>query len=115
VADHDWTTEFGAAITVCDKDGTVLEINQCSARTFSRDSDASLVGGNLLDCHPEPARSKVRHLLQTQGTNVYTIEKKGHKKLIYQAPWYKDGEYAGMVEISLPIPSDMPHFVRESK
>ena len=48
----------------------------------------------------------------TGGTNVYTIEKGGVKKLIYQAPWYQDGEYRGIVELSLPIPFVMPHFVR---
>jgi hypothetical protein len=32
--------------------------------------------------------------------------------LIYQSPWYRDGQYAGFVEISLEIPFDMPHFIR---
>ena len=45
-------------------------------------------------------------------TNAYTIEKKGRKKFIYQAPWFRDGRYAGFVEISMEIPFDMPHFVR---
>jgi hypothetical protein len=52
-------------------------------------------------------------MLATGQANVYTIEKDGVKKLIYQAPWYREGEYAGFVEISLEIPAEMPHFVRE--
>jgi hypothetical protein len=32
--------------------------------------------------------------------------------LIYQTPWYQDGTYAGLVELELPLPPDMPHFVR---
>jgi len=32
--------------------------------------------------------------------------------LIYQSPWYQNGEFAGLVEISLEIPEQMPHFVR---
>jgi hypothetical protein len=40
-------------------------------------------------------------------------EQNGKKKLIYQAPWYdNDGKVAGLVEISLLIPEDMPHYRR---
>jgi hypothetical protein len=46
-------------------------------------------------------------------TNVYTIQKNGKKKLIYQAPWFRDGAYAGFVELSLEIPEAMPHFNRD--
>ncbi|MDD2576134.1 MAG: diguanylate cyclase, partial [Bacteroidales bacterium] len=45
-------------------------------------------------------------------TNAYTIEKEGLKKLIYQTPWYENGEFGGLVEFSIVIPMDMPHFVR---
>jgi len=45
-------------------------------------------------------------------TNVYTIEKAGIKKMIYQTPWYQNGKVAGLVEISIEIPFDMPHFIR---
>jgi len=44
---------------------------------------------------------------------VYTIEKKGIKKLIYQAPWYENGEFSGVVELSIPIPFEMPHYIRK--
>jgi hypothetical protein len=27
-----------------------------------------------------------------QKSNVYTIEKNGARKLVYQTPWYKNGE-----------------------
>ena len=40
------------------------------------------------------------------------MEKAGIKKLIYQAPWRKDGKVAGVVELSMEIPFEMPHFVR---
>ncbi|HEY3445932.1 MAG TPA: hypothetical protein VGK67_06175 [Myxococcales bacterium] len=110
-----WMKEFGAAITVCDKDGIILEMNERSGATFKKDGGPGLVGKSLLDCHPEPARSKLVQLLKTQGTNAYTIEKAGVKKLIYQAPWYVKGEFRGLVELSLVIPLEMPHFVRAPK
>jgi len=67
----------------------------------------------MLDCHPEPSRTKVKELLETKQPNVYTIEKGGVHKLIYQTPWYENGEYRGFIELSLVIPSEIPHFVRD--
>ena len=110
--DLDWVKEFPAAVTVCDEDGIILEMNDKSAKTFEKDGGRKLIGSNMLDCHPGLSRQKTERLLAAKVKNVYTIEKNGVKKLIYQSPWYKDGEYAGFVEISLEIPFEMPHFVR---
>ncbi len=109
---HHWVQGFPGAITVSDRDGIILEMNDKSIKTFAADGGEALIGTNMLDCHPEPARSKLVYLMEHQQSNVYTIEKNGVKKLIYQAPWYQDGEYAGFIEMSLEIPVDMPHFVR---
>ena len=84
-----------------------------SAQTFGADAGRALVGRNLLDCHPEPSRSQVAGLLADPRVNAYTIEKRGVRKLIYQAPWYRDGVFQGLVELSLEIPDVMPHFVRQ--
>jgi transcriptional regulator with PAS, ATPase and Fis domain len=111
---HPWTQELAVAITVCDTEGVILEMNDFSAKTFEKEGGKRLVGTNLLDCHPEPSRTKLRELLTKQRTNVYTIEKNGAKRLIHQSPWYFDGRYAGLVELSLEIPAAMPHFVRPS-
>ncbi len=110
-----WVKEFSAAITVCDEAGIILDMNDRSCATFAADGGAGLIGKNLYDCHPGLSREKVATLLRTGSTNCYTIEKGGLKKLIYQAPWFGDGTYRGFVEISIPLPEQMPHFVRESK
>ena len=107
-----WAAEFPGAITVCDREGTIIEMNDRAAQTFQSDGGKDLVGKSLLECHPEPSRSKLRSLMETGRTNVYTIEKNGVKKLIYQAPWYRDGVRMGIVELSLEIPFELPHFVR---
>ena len=109
---NDWVEEFPAAVTVCDADGRILSMNRRSAETFAAEGGKALIGRSLLDCHPEPARSKLATLLKDGGTNVYTIEKNGVKRLIHQSPWYDRGQYAGLVEVSLEIPFEMPHFVR---
>ena len=109
-----WVHSFGGAVTVCDSEGKILYMNKKSQSTFAGDGGARLIGGNVLDCHPEPARSKLATMLKTKDRNCYTIEKNGVKKLIYQAPWYMAwGECGGLVELSLEIPSEMPHYVRQ--
>ena len=110
--DHAWVTAFPGAVTVCDRDGTILEMNDRSVQAFAQDGGAALIGTNVLNCHPEPARTQLAAMLESGRTNVYTIEKRGVKKLIYQAPWHRDGAYAGFVELSLEIPLELPHFVR---
>jgi transcriptional regulator with PAS, ATPase and Fis domain len=112
VDNESWVKEFPGAVTVCDPNGIILAMNDRSAKSFADDGGLELIGKNLLDCHPEPARSKVKELLEKQQSNIYTIEKKGKKKLIYQSPWYQEGKYAGLVELSLEIPFEMPNFVR---
>lgn len=108
-----WIKEFPAAITICDEDGILLEMNDKAAKGFESDGGRKLIGSNMLDCHPEPSRTKTERLLLSRERNVYTIEKNGVKKLIYQSPWYKNGQYAGFVEMSLEIPfGDLPHFIR---
>ena len=104
-----WARELPAAVTVCDRNGVILEMNDKAKNTFSGD----FVGRNVLDCHPEPARTKLTELLATGKSNVYTIEKKGRRKLVYQSPWFRDGQFAGLVEISLELPESVPHFRRD--
>src|SRR5512140_212597 len=109
---HDCIKECPAAVTDCDQNGILLEMNDKAARVFESDSGYALIGSNMLDCHPEPARSKADRLLAAMQKNVYTIEKKDVKKLIYQSTWFEDGKYSGFVELSLEIPFELPHFIR---
>jgi hypothetical protein len=108
----EWINNFPAAITVCNQDGVILSMNEKAIATFAKDGGAALIGRNLLDCHPEPSRTKLRELMASEQTNCYTIEKNGIHKLIYQSPWYLNDRFSGLVEISIEIPHPMPHFVR---
>ena len=110
---NDWIKGFPGAVTVCDTEGRILEMNEKSIEAFAADGGAALLGANVLDCHPEPSRSKLKGMMDERRTNVYTIQKNGKKKLIYQTPWSKEGAYAGFVELALEIPWDLPHFNRD--
>lgn len=106
----EWAEQMHCAVTVCDAEGKILYMNEKSRATFSKRGD--LIGKNLMDCHSERSKAKIRELLATDGTNSYTIEKNGVKKMIYQTTWKRDGKVAGLVEISMVIPEEMPHYVR---
>ena len=113
ILEYSWVKDFAGAVTVCDKDGTILEMNDKSAKTFEKDGGRALVGKNLFECHKDASKAKLKELMDKKKSNVYTIEKNGIKKLIYQTPWFVNGEYAGFMELSLEIPFEIPHFVRD--
>ena len=103
------------AVTICAKDGTILDMNAKSRKTFLKPGREELIGQNVLDCHPEPARSLLADMLENPRTNVYTVEKEGLKKLIFQTPWYDGDTYAGFMELSLVLPEIIPNRVRKPK
>lgn len=109
----DYMKEADVALTICDKEGKIIYMNDKSRRTFLKPGREELIGKNVLDCHPEPARSQLADMLQHPRNNAYTIEKGGVKKLIFQTPWYDGGEYQGFMELSMEIPFEMKHAVRK--
>ena len=106
----DWAKEMNCAVTVCDKEGVILYMNDKAKETFAKHGD--LIGKSLMPCHNENSRAIIAKLLQTGGTNSYTIQKNGQKKMIFQTAWREDGVVAGLVEISMVIPEEMPHYIR---
>jgi|WetSurSiteA1Bulk_404760.scaffolds.fasta_scaffold119402_2 hypothetical protein len=110
---HAWVKEFPGALTVCDKDGIIVDLNDAAARDFATRGGYELIGRQILECHPEPCRTKFAALFKSRRQNIYTIQKDGRRKLIVQAPWSLDGEFAGYLEMDLDIPWDMPHFNRD--
>lgn len=111
--DHPWQEEFPAAITVTDAEGIIIEMNRKSAEIFASSGGKNLIGKNILDCHPAAAQEKIQQIARNKKANIYTIQKGAFKKLIYQTPYFKDGKYAGLVEISFEIPEVISHFNRD--
>ena len=111
----DYFENADVAVTICAKDGTILDMNEKSRKTFIKPGMPEIIGQNVLDCHPEPAHSLLADMLKNPRTNVYTVEKEGLKKLIFQTPWYDDGQYAGFMELSMVLPETIPNRVRKTK
>ena len=107
-----WAEEMNCAVTVCDAEGVILYMNSRSRETYAK--HGNLIGKNLLGCHNERSRGIIEHLLETGGQNVYTIEKHGVRKLIYQSAWKEDGKVMGLCEISIVLPDEIPHYRRDS-
>lgn len=105
-----WADSIDCAVTICDAEYKIIYMNDRSRATFARHRD--IIGNDLLACHPPHAVETIKRLMAEGTTNAYTIEKNGQKKLIYQTPWRRDGKVAGLVEISIVLPPDMPHHIR---
>ena len=113
----DYFKGINIAVTVSDKDGNVIYQNDSSI-----DVNGDARGRNLEQCHNPRSWQMICHMLEANVSNVYTISKKGKKKLIYQTPWYEEngerrtenGEQkpAGLVEFSIILPEEMPHYDR---
>jgi transcriptional regulator with PAS, ATPase and Fis domain len=113
MSEINWAHELGVAITVSDTSGKIVYLNDKSAATFSKYGGRDLEGKNLKDCHLPTSWDKILEIMQSEKSNCYTIEKEGIRKLIFQAPWYDQGQVGGLVELSIEIPLIMEHFVRE--
>ena len=108
-----WSDEFEGAVTICDREGIITYMNDVSKKQFLKYGGGDLVGSNLLNCHPEPSRSKLAGMLKAPVTNTYTTEKAGIKKIIHQSPLYENGMFSGLIEISFELPQPLPHFIRD--
>ncbi len=109
---HYWEKEVDATLIVSDENGIVIEMNDKSSRVFQDGTDR-IVGTKVLDCHPQWAKPKVEELMTDKTPNCYTTESKGQKHFVYHTPWYENGVYKGLVELVIPIPFDMPNYVRD--
>ncbi len=108
----DLLEELNISITVTDREGQIIYLNQASAQVNAKGGGKQLVGRQVRDCHSDRSKDIIEQLMQG-STNVYTIDKRGQHKLIYQTPWKKDGKIQGLIEFSLVLPADMPNYVRE--
>jgi PAS domain-containing protein len=109
----DWVWGMNCAVTVCDADCRIIYMNRRARDTFAAHGD--LIGCNLRDCHSPRSVEIIERLLRDGGTNCYTISKAGLRKMIFQTAWRhrRDDSIGGLVELSMVIPEEMPHYIRD--
>ncbi len=88
-------------------------MNKRAIVQFQKYGGETLVGQSLIECHPEPARTKLLEMLLDPVENIYTTEKNGVKKIIIQKPWIQEDEFCGVVEISFELPLELPNHIRQ--
>jgi PAS domain-containing protein len=109
---HPWAAGFPGSIMVCDPDGIVLEMNDAAAQAYGKYGGLALLGTCIFGCHPEPALALFKQLMADKQPHAYTITENGRRYLIYQSPWYEDGQYAGFIELWLPATDNLPDIAR---
>lgn len=105
---YEWAQEMNCNVTVCDTVGKIIFMNEKSIAKYG-----NIMGQNLFNCHHPKSQEKIKELLATGGSHVYTIEKNGVNKMIYQTAWQNEGVVGGLVEITFELPAELPHFIRK--
>ena len=108
-----WIRELPVSITVCDTDGIIVEANEQAFRNYGKIAGESLIGKNIFDCHPAEAREKLAEMMAHQKTQVNFTKKDDQRKMFYQTPWFDNGIFKGLVEISFPLPAEIPTYERK--
>ncbi|HPS13147.1 MAG TPA: PAS domain-containing protein [Prolixibacteraceae bacterium] len=107
-----WAEGMDVRVTVCDLKGTIVYMNQASALGMHKYGGVELIGKSLFACHNSRSGEMIAEMLNHPVVNVYMVEKAGERRLIRQFPWEEDGEHCGVIEISFPVPFDIPVKVR---
>jgi len=108
----EWIEKLDGNVIVCDAQGIIIYMNERATLNYAKEGGADLLGRNLMECHGEQSRKKILEIMETHQKNVYTIEKRGKKKIVYQSPWMDGKVFKGIIEFSLEIPFEMPHYIR---
>ena len=107
-----WVKEFPVAVTVTAADGTIVEMNDRSLQVLRRTEAQPSCARASLIAIPRPPAPRPWNSTSEKLPITTPSRKKGQKKIIHQIPWTQDGAFAGFVEISIPIPDELPHFDR---
>lgn len=101
--------ELDSSVTVCDKNGIIIFMNEKSCKSFEKYGGKELIGKNLFNCHNSNSCKIIKELLREDKSNTYTVTKNDKKKLIHQTPWHKDGKVMGLIEFSIDLPEKVPN------
>ncbi|MFP7753525.1 PAS domain-containing protein [Thermodesulfobacteriota bacterium B35] len=106
--DFDWTGDYPAAITVCDRQGTIIAMNRAAAENFRRYGGRKLIGRSLYACHSAASGKTIRRMLEREQGSTYITDNGRRKRLVQQVPWYRHGSFAGLVETIIDLPAELP-------
>jgi transcriptional regulator with PAS, ATPase and Fis domain len=108
----EWFEHLPCSITVVDRSYKILYMNAKSADVNRESGGKSLIGKNLMDCHPPEAQAKLKQVMTAGKPHVYTTERRGVRKMVYQGKWKKSGRVGGLVELYFELPKVVENHVR---
>ena len=86
MTDHAWIKEFPAAITVCDVEGIILEMNDKAAKTFESDGGYDLDRLEHARLSPRTLPSKNRKAFSSARQKRLHHRKERHQKTHLSIP-----------------------------
>ena len=110
---NQWFKVFPGSITVTDQNATILEMNDLAVEAYKDGGGIELIGKSVISCHHEPTRSQVKKMYDAPSPNVYFLVENGKRELVYHAPYYVDGHFAGLVELCFEVPENIPEITHE--
>ncbi len=78
----EWIEKLDGNVIVSDAKGRIIYMNEKALSHYEKDGGINLIGSDLLECHNESSRKKIMEIMTSGQKNVYTIEKKGKKKMM---------------------------------
>jgi hypothetical protein len=108
----DWINEFQGIITICDRTGKIVYLNNRAIKNFEKDGGINLLGSDIYACHPEAASIKLRKLIENCETNIYYTLRNRVRHLIHQSPLFEKGEYKWFAEFIFDIPEETITHIR---
>ncbi|MBP7562873.1 MAG: PAS sensor protein, partial [Candidatus Cloacimonetes bacterium] len=67
--EFEWIKDFNAAITVCDREGIVISMNEKASKTFEKWGGKELIGKSLYDCHNPHSVMMIKKMMDENITN----------------------------------------------
>ena len=103
-----WADDTNCAVTVCDTEGVVIYQNKQSISV-----NGSIAAKACSPCHNERSKGIIARILEKGDTNALHHREKRDPQNDLQTAWRReDGTVGGIIELSMPIPAEMPHYVR---
>jgi DUF438 domain-containing protein len=107
----DWAKEIDASLIILNKNSNIVKMNDKAQRIFDAKKN-KLIGKKAFGCHPAFALPRLKKLLKSGKTDVYTTQTRKSKTLVFHTPVHKDGKYIGYAELEIPIRKDMRNLIR---
>jgi hypothetical protein len=108
VGAESWADEMDVRVTVCDLHGVIVYMNQSAVSSFQKYGE-NLIGKSIYDCHNPVSCQKIKEMNQNPSVNIYTILKGEEKRMVRQFPWVENGIHKGIIELSFPVPVEVPN------